>query len=308
MGNKKLFAKVGVFLLLVLNVAAYWFFWPNYRSGAMNASKSGPQEKGELRILPKPPEAAPGKPREIPASTVNDAIPLAPVSGPYPALPPTPVGKSDPADLLNRLQEHIKKENKGQAKPSETIPPFLPPDVPGKEKGDPAKKTLHDPSAPRPLPPLETQGSVTPMVPSVELPNKSGGAAVPAAGPVSPWLLHMETIGNRTNLTARLHPTGTPNPIAEFRISCDRVDPNEPKQQLVAQGNVVFTGGGLRGECKSATLMVLEGTIVFDGQVLLGDPAAPSQCYRSERLVWGASPTPREEARPIVPAALGVPR
>src|SRR5262245_36653231 len=52
MGNKQLFAQIGVFALLGLNVGAYYVFWPHKESGAQSESKALPQAKAQTRLLP----------------------------------------------------------------------------------------------------------------------------------------------------------------------------------------------------------------------------------------------------------------
>ncbi len=302
MGNKQLFAKLGVFVLLSLNVAAYWFFWPNYRSGAMNASKA-PSDKGETRLLPVPAvkDTAIPTPREISPATVNVAIPLNdPPSAPA-------QDKHGASAWPNKLQDLIKEQEKWLTKPRGDQPSAVPSVTTpiDQKKGatgiqenaakrlDPQNQfQLPDPQAPKPL-------KIGEVVKPIKLPGEFEGATVPADQkvgvaalpvpklPTSPWTVHQETRQNRTLLLARLVPPGSLTPIADFRIVCDRVETRQTQNELVALGNVLFTGGGMRGECQSVTLSLQDAWVLFEGQVQIADTLSAAQSFRSERVVWG---------------------
>lgn len=277
MANKQLLAKLGVFVLLGLNVAAYYYFWPrqNVETRAQN------EPKGETHVFAAPqikPQDVP-KPKEIAAAAFKDAQPLP---------PPEPIKKTAPDPIKNamneettademvrRLLDHLEKEKKAA--------PLPPPNPFDNEK-------------PRALPPLSADPIGEPGKIGVTSPLTPKSSA-------SPWFLSQEQAGKQTLLIGKLQPAPNLPPVAEFRILCDRVDTRS--SEVLALGNVVFTGAGLRGECQRVVLPLLERKVILEDQVRIGaDMGIGLMC--GDRFVWEL-PAPASSANRVTPV-LGPPK
>src|SRR5438876_8867969 len=78
--DKQVFAKVGVFVLLGLNVGAYYLFWPRQQGAPKQETNRPHEEKGEVALLPTKSDKAltPSKPQEFPAGSLDHAVVLPP--------------------------------------------------------------------------------------------------------------------------------------------------------------------------------------------------------------------------------------
>lgn len=277
MFNKHLFAKVGVCVLLGLNVAAYYFFWPNYRGGVAGEGKPPAQEKGETRLVPaelKKPTPAPAPPEKIAEDPIQQAVPL---QIPQSAKKPEEEKKQDTdAEMISKLLQHINQQEKKDIPPLEAFQPIAPPEE-FKKKAAP----LLPEEKPLPLPPLKAD----PIGGDKKIPPPSDLALTSGKRPESPWHLNMEVIGKQTQLTARLrHPT-LQKVLAEFLIVCDRVE-MKSQEELQAVGNVAIAGAGLSVNCQRVTLHIQHGRLIFEEQVHVIHEASPSSTIRGERLFW----------------------
>ena len=198
MANKQIFAQVGVFALLGLNVGAYYVFWPHKESAAQSETQPV-QARGKTLLLPEkketPTPVMPITPQEIPAQTVSNVVPLQIVNPP--SKPPEP---SNDDEAIRRLLQSIQKDDPAAKKSDDDFEP--PPPVPF--------RTIDDDQRPSKLPPAEKNVATT-------------SALTPRLAP-SPWLLNMEMVGGQTQLIARLkQPVVNQKPALEFKIMCDRV-------------------------------------------------------------------------------------
>jgi hypothetical protein len=274
MVNKQVFAQVGVFLLLSVNVAAYWFLWPNYHSVSSNEGKAPTQEKGVTRLIPETP------PKTLPPALLKDAVPLSiPVSAQSPE-------KSAPdQETLSKLFDHIKKETGTTAPLDIQKPAFeeMPLPLPGASKFVPVlpSEPLRSDNAPPPNQGIAVASALTPKVQP------------------SPWLLSMEMVGTRTLLLAKVRQPGTANVLAEFNITCDRVEMKSPGD-LQALGKVTITGAGLSAECQRLILPIHETRLVFEEQVQIQQMRGPGSVLRGERISWELPATP-VAAPPVAP-------
>lgn len=245
--DKQLFAKIGVFALLGLNVGAYYVFWPHQNGGAKSEAKAQPEEKGEVKLMPV-------KPKELPAKSLDDAVPLS-LSTP-PKLPEAKSGTEDELveKLLTRIKEQTRdSEDKPAAPPKlldmKTIPHLPPPDA-----GKPGTLPDLDGKALKP----ENVGVTSPLVPRV---------------PPSPWSIHTEAANGKTLLVDKSQrPKGDP---VEFRITCSRY---ETKADSIQAFGVTFTGAGLKGDCERAIISLDRECVIFEGHVF-------------ERIIWEPSAT-----------------
>ncbi|MSQ94830.1 MAG: hypothetical protein EXR98_09780 [Gemmataceae bacterium] len=281
MDNQQLYAKIGVFVLLGVNVGAYYMFWPRDQGGSVRETTAPRESKGEVVLFPDPTVMAPkvAKPKELAAGVSKDA---APVQNPdRTKKPASDVLAAD--ELVRKLIEHMEKETRPDAPPQES---------PGAQKKDAA--------APRPLPPLQadpllgTRKDLDPAKVGVTSP------LVPNPLP-SPWVLQTEPVGKQTLLIAKLQ--GATREVAEFRILCERIENKE--NEVLALGNVAFTGPGLRGECHRLTLPLLESRLVFDDQVRLVQGAGT---LRGDRITWEVNATVIQGNFNVNPAVLGPPK
>jgi hypothetical protein len=246
--DKQVFAKVGVFVLLGLNVAAYYVFWPSQKQETNRPR----EEKGEVALLPTKADKlpTPARPKDFPAGSLNDAVVLPP-----PILPKPADQELKPDEAVNRLLEHIKKEGEGGKV-------VLPPDDP----------------KPKALPPLQVELLV-------KDPNIGVTSALTAKAPeaVDGWTLKKEkVIGSQTLVTAKVH-----NPGVEFRFTCGRVEMLPDGAALVARGGVDLECNGLRVVCQTLTVEFSPQRLTFAGQVSIFSPQArPSAPLLSDRATW----------------------
>jgi hypothetical protein len=272
MGDSKNLAKVGVFVLLGINIAAYYFFWPK-QSGGGNETKAAKADRGDAILMPaqgfKPPE--PPKPKELPSNLREGAMPLQ-ITEPLKKSD----GPTDPDDdVIRKLLEHIKRDGS---------PLATPPSKWGDDKKD--EKPANPASVAAPIDPskIAVTSPLTPKLPS------------------SPWFLYQEPAGKQTVLIGKLHATPTAPPVAEFRILCDRVETKSAVNEVVAIGNVAFSGAGLKGQCGKLTLPLLEPMLIFDEAVRIEHESGLAP-LRGERIFWGpmVMPTPSPVGvRPLV--------
>jgi hypothetical protein len=280
--TKQLLAKCGVFVLIVVNLGAYYVFWPESGtsgSGVDRQESAGKTQPTSVNANPAQlsetatSTATPGEPTPIklpdsqPVMLPGDVpapAPLAiggkqPAAGDLPAIPdplsagplplPSPpqvVAQLDDPTLekLKKLKASFTKEGGSKPAPMDPVVPTLP-DLP--------KAPMAAPQAPLPLP-----GLPTPSAPQVE---KVAAKAVPTDK--SPWTLQWEINDGRTTLTARL------NKRVDFRIVCDRVKMETLDGALVAIGKVVFMGPGLKGTCNQLTIVLSGDTVVLEGKAEL---------------------------------------
>ncbi len=270
--SKQLLAKCGVFVLIVVNLGAYYLFWPETGSSGANiekqenpgsslqiaatASAAQPGETAKpaphaapTQSAPPPPE--PLQPVSLPQSDpAPDGLPAIPDPGAGP-LPAPVVAQADDQTLerLKRLKASFGKDS------TEPQP-------------KPVGRSLPTPDVP--IPP-----ATPPMAP----------AAKSAHPGKSPWTLQWETNDGRTTLTAKL------NKRVDFRIICDGVKMETQKGALVAIGKVALNGPGLRGTCDQLTIRLGSDTLVFEGKAELhvqqGNPtdlAVPTAELKGERF------------------------
>jgi hypothetical protein len=266
MDSNQSLAKIGVFLLLAVNVGAYFYFWPRHQEAAKIVAKSADQEKGETQLLPAKAPALPSQVLSEPAP-----VPLA-ISNP-PALPESRkvtaelrVGSEPPTDAAMKLVEHI---DKGKLPELPTLPV--------------AESIKRDGPA-RIEPP-----TLMPVLPRDPEPGIAIASPLTQKMPPGLWQIQSESIGNRTHLIARLRDAAGERVVVEFRIHSDRVEPNPQTGRIQAVGNIDFNGAGWKGTCQSLTLPVHEPRLVFEGDVRVSqDVLGSSQDggLRGERIVW----------------------
>jgi hypothetical protein len=271
--DKQLFAKIGVFVLLGLNVAAYYVFWPSQHGASKSEAKAPKEEKGEVQLLPTQPNLV--MPNAFPASAAV-AVPLS-----IPTPPKSSERDVGPDDAVNKLLAHIRKEaetSQGsvQAQNEKGPDPLFP--------GD---------NKPKPLPLLKAE-------PIMVDPNVGVTSALTPKTPPSPWLLNMEAVGNQTLLIARLREPASGQQVAELRILCDRVEP-KAAGGVHALGNVTFTGAGMKGACRRLIVPTFEPQLLFEEQVYLTQDGNPAASLRGDRIAWEL---PVEANRP----GLGAPK
>lgn len=334
--DKHVFAKFGVFVLLGMNVGAFFVFWPHQSGNARSDEKAlKKEEKGEAKLVPTPPApAAPKakpsaepkpKPKELAAKPVADATPLKPPESPKP-----PEKKLAAEDVVGKLLSRIKEQNEeSKEKPTITlipspmpmpkaheekkleIPelPLAPPPMPKAQEKKLELPGLPAELAPPPMPKTQEEKKLelpelpaAPMVPGDgkprPLPPLKGEPVVPAEGdsrsgittPLTPkaqtelWALTTERAGPQTLMIAKLQVNGR---TVEFRIHCDRVESKPGGQEVLALGNVVLTGAGMRVECRRLTLPLKERRLAFEEEVAV---AQPGGVLRAELLIWEYPP------------------
>jgi hypothetical protein len=285
MAHKQLFAQIGVFVLLGLNVGAYYVFWPHHDGGSKSEAKSPREEKGEGHLLPAPPDKQPNtaKPKELPANPPSDAVTLS---------IPGSVSKSDKEtaadDAVSKLLDHIKKEsaavNQPPARPFDEKNYVFPEkqDNPARKGELPSIRLLPEDNKPKPLPPLKAD----PLLLGTSNPNVGVTSALTPKLPPGPWLLHTETVGDQTLLVAKLRQPASTRPPAEFRILCDRLETKGPGGDMQAVGRVTFAGAGLKGACQRLTLRRNESRLVFEDQVYLVQETIAGGNLSGDRIVW----------------------
>jgi len=266
MDSKQSLAKIGVFVLLGINVGAYYYFWPRHDDGTKTVAKAAVQEKGEPQLLPpKLPAPVSAEPKRPSAETVSEAVPLAiPIPPPLPERkhPESRVG-GGPTDAALKLMEFIEKDK---------LPEL--PRLPAAE------------SAKREEPAKINQAGFIPM-----LPDPGVAVASPLTPKIPPglWMVQTDKVGNRTQLIARLRDAASERVVVEFRILCDRAETNPQSGAVQALGNVAFSGAGWKGACQAVTLPVHEPRLVFEREVqVMQDILGTSQdgVLRGERIVW----------------------
>ena len=269
--SNQLFAKIGVFVLLGLNVGAYYIFWPSKDSGPRSEAKAPKEEKGTAKLFPA--QATVAKPREIAPAALASATTLTPTTM-----------EASPDEAVSKLLEHIKKETEADSKPPAVIIPSTAPKpfdeknfaLPEPKENLPKKIDFPDDTKPKTLPLLKGE----PLLPEGNNPNFG---IAPANGPAGAWLLHTETVGGQTLLIAKLRqPTGQ---AIEFRIWCDRVDTKGPGGDVQAIGKVTFAGPGLKGTCQHLTFAFYASRILFEEQVVLVQEGVGST-LRADRISW----------------------
>jgi hypothetical protein len=284
--DKQLFAKIGVFLLLGLNVGAYYVFWPSHNGASKSEAKAPKEEKGEVELLPTRPKSA--QPKELPASSLADAIPLS-----IPSAPKMSERGASADDAVSKLLNHIKKETEAA---NEVAAPPMPrffdekKDVfPEKQEG-PAKKggfpAFPDDNKPKPLPLLKADPLI--LDPNIGVTS----ALTPKVAP-SPWLLNMESVGNQTLLIAKLRQPATGGQVAEFRILCDRVETKAPGGGVQAVGKVTFAGAGMKGACQRMTIPIQETRLLFEEEVSIVQDLNAGASLRGDRFIWELATEPK---------------
>jgi hypothetical protein len=285
MAHKQLFAQIGVFVLLGLNVGAYYVFWPHQDSGSKSEAKSPREEKGEVQLLPAPPDKQPNiaKPSEFPANPRSDAVPRSLAASASNAEKDTSAD-----DAVSKLLDHIKKESadgkRAPAGPFNEKNYVFPEkqDNPAKQSELPAIRFLPEDNKPKSLPPLKAD----PLLPDPSNPNVGVTSALTPKLPPGPWLLHTETAGDQTLLVAKLRRPASTRPLAEFRILCDRLETKSPGGDVQAVGRVTFAGAGLKGACQRLTVRLQESRLVFEDQVYLAQETVAGGNLSGDRIVW----------------------
>ena len=165
MANRQMFAQIGVFALLGLNVGAYYVFWPPKDSNAHGQPKAPEAQKEQARLLPQKTD----KDNFTPPRSVNPRPVLRVTDAPVRAAEPqkTP---SDDGDAVARLLKQIEID----AAPKPVAPP-------------PLRAAEH-----------ETQRDVRRDT-DVAVPS----ALTPKVGPEL-WLVTLEKVGTQTMLVAKL--------------------------------------------------------------------------------------------------------
>jgi hypothetical protein len=290
MDSNQSLAKIGVFVLLAVNVGAYCYFWPRYRDAVNVKANVAGQEKGETQLLPPKSPAEPRpllpEPEPVPHGTGRveivvggkkqllpdpEAISLA-ISNP-PALPERIVTaelrvvSEPPAEAaVLKLAEHIDKDKL--------------PELPTLTARESAKSGE----------PVRIE--FAPVIPTLPRDLEPGIAVASPLTPKMPagiWQYQIEKTGNRTHLTARLSDAAGERVVVEFRVHCDRAESNPQTGTVQAIGNVDFSGAGWKGTCRTLTLPVQEPRLVFEGEVRISqDVLGSSQdgSLRGERFVW----------------------
>lgn len=298
MGNRSFIAQVAVFVLVGVNVAAYYVFWPRTGNGSPEETKANGQDQfvqsisGEKKspAVPAPPAdfPAPADPASVPS------LPAPPVSPP--AMPPAMPPAKDPiVELLTRIQ----KESASAPKLLDisALPPLT-------DQGP------SEPMKPRELPPLQAEPVPlpAPLPAPIPAPIPPEGKSPPLAQDVnfaacmqkSPWMFKLEIVGTQTQLIAQVKPSAALRPGPEFKILCDRVEMKAPDGALQAVGKVTFVGAGLTGSCQRLTLPFSDVRIIFEENVRFSYDAGPPSCVmRSESFVWEMPGPPSSEPRPV---------
>ena len=283
--SKQLLAKCGVFVLIVVNLGAYYMFWPD--SGSSGAQTDKPENLGNSLQLASTAGAAQPSETAKPAPTESVHLPggapapaprfigekdspthdLPPIPNPLTAEPaPVVVAQVDDPTIekLRRLKASFEKEKEGPAKPAPVAPP---PPAPV----EPKVLTAHDPVMGAAPPPAPIPGA--PPAPKASVSGKS------------PWTLQWQINDGRTMLNAKL------NKRLDFRIECDGIKMETHDGALAAIGNVVFSGPGLRGMCQQLTISLNGDSVVLEGKAELhvqqGNPtdiAVPTAELKGERF------------------------
>jgi hypothetical protein len=302
--DKQIFAKVGLCILIGINVGAYYVFWPR-PDGSSKPEPRRPHGEGESQLKPEK-TTEPARPKELQSKTMQAAAPLA----------------SADDDRLSKLLDHIKKD----AAPAPTPNPFadnnppapvLPPPNPFADKNPPAPVKPGELPAipmvpigqPKPLPPLKLDGEVRP----IEIPKEIEqiqhvGVTSPLTPRMpqasSPWTFTVENgaLGQKL-VVARLS-----NPKCEFRIYCERISNKADGVEFEATDALLeAAGAGVR--CKRLTVPVSQPPrIIFEGDVGI-ETGTPFGCsMHAPRIVWDLHPAPQYSRPVTLPGALGPPK
>ena len=329
--SKQLLAKIGVFALIVVNLGAYYLFWPdNGGRGpgldkadgpspslqvAATASAAQPGDQWKPAILPKDTTLPPVKPPDDSNATQPGAAPMPlpllsndkdlppipdPLGGePKPLTPPAPPGQGGPAKS-STPQAQASPEDPTKAQLKRLMDTFGKKDAPNKLTVEPARGIL-------------VAGAVVPAAKESSAPDK--GLGHPIVPENSPWTLLWESADGHTTLTARL------NKRLEFRIVCERVKMESPDGALLAIGKVAITGPGLKGSCNRLSISLTDDILVLEGKVelqiqqgSLSDLAIPMVelkgeliSLRLQQLTGGGNPAAGAAASPIAPAPAPAP-
>jgi hypothetical protein len=277
--SKQLLAKCGVFVLIVVNLGAYYIFWPEISTSTVNAEKQENPGKAPPVTATAPagqpgeatkPQSIPEEPTQLvslpPSEPAPDGLPPIPDPSAGPLPPPVMVAQADDPTIekLKRLKASFTKESPPPPAPI-APPPVDPPKPPAAVKALPAD--------PAPLPPAAPPAPAAKTDPKSMAPSKS------------PWTLQWEINDGRTTLTAKLHKR------VDFRIECDGVKMETQDGALVAVGKVLFSGPSLRGTCDRLTVSLGSDNLVFEGKAELhvqqGNPtdiAVPTAELKGERF------------------------
>ena len=249
MVNQQSLAKIGVFILLGVNVAAYYVFWPEYQGHPPSNEASAPKQPNPNdQTLPAPNLA---KPQEI-APGLFDGAALATI--------PNPPAKIDDEEAIRKLLEQIKQQ----------------------EKSVKDNEPTREPRGPRPLAFLKAD----PLA-NEEKNAANADVAVTSALtvklPTSPWHLSIDASGTQTLLVAKLRQADA----AGFQVLCDRVEKAAADGSVQAFGNVTFVGAGMKGSCQRLTVSGLVPQVVFEEQVqIVGGSFAAGSHLHGDRIVW----------------------
>ncbi len=295
MENQQLFAKVAVFALLGVNVGAYYVFWPRQQSDAVCEPSVPRQGKGVAELLPEPAakQAKAAAPKELAASFVKEAPAVKVVE-------PDKKQDSDIVaadDLVRKLLEHLEKEKRA-VEPAPTFPKDEKQALKEHKQPDPINREPLP--VPKTLPPLKADPLPTDRK-DIE-PGKAGVTSPLTRKTLpSPWILHTEPVGKQTLLIAKLQ--GVRSSV-EFRILSERIETKD--NEILALGNVVLNGAGLRGECQRVTLPLADARLVFEEKVRIVQVTGSLQ---GDRITWEFNPAaPGPSPFSVNPAVLGAPK
>jgi hypothetical protein len=301
--SRQLFAKLGVFGLIVLNLGAYYVFWPDNGSHGNGVDKTDNSGK-PMPMASNASAAQPGDPWKpsppdpaLPAPKATSPQPKSPaVTAPTadPTLPnPDPLAGSAPSGAVNipSIPEPVGLAGQPAPIPEDTqTKPVDPTKVQLKRLMDTFKKEESTPAAPPtppPTPPADPlAGGVLPQgQPPHPVISATNVSTKPIQTENSPWSLQWEFSEGRTALTARL------NKRLEFRIVGDRVKMETPDGAVVASGKVKFIGPGLKGSCERLSIGLTGETLVLEGkaelqvqQGNLSDLAIPTVDLKGEQF------------------------
>jgi hypothetical protein len=311
MSSNQLLAKVGVFVLVALNLGAYYFFWPGRNQpaptdlehraprtlfagelprGRADAQPSGAEETS-VAAVPAPARGVNTTAGKLAKTAKNDELALAGGLAKSdtrdPAAPPVPT----PADSIPLPKI---PEVGSLPKPPEAIPPVPEPPAPPrgqdqtlemlKKASQVAKSALEGNKAP-----IVVEGANPESIPPVLPVNEPKKAVAPPKSANSPWSLQMEIVGGRTVLTAHLHKT------QEFRITCQRVEMKTPDGSVLAVGQVTFAGPGISGACDKLTLPLSDDRMLLEGKAEVQIEQRSTTDARGE--FYRGMPTPTAELK-----------
>ncbi len=186
-GNQSL-AKIGVFLLLGINVGAYYYFWPRNQEASKPAANAAAPEKGATKLVPTSgtaeeqdapptpfPLSIPGQPKLPPPPVVMQTEPLIPKVAAQPVSTPRTVERRAAPDDDKAIRDLLKEiENKA---------PNAPPK--GLESTEQIKPQDYRDMAETMASPLKTGSVNPPNLKQFELPEPSTGIEKPNTPPTS---------------------------------------------------------------------------------------------------------------------------